>query len=311
MLNHCSFWAMPFIRVHLSNASIFLYLLLQDEFIGVLLEQLHQQDISVDMIHAESAPSQLEVVLTYCNDPIQLADDVVLAKETISACAKKFGMKALFLPKTSMCQAGNGLHLHFSFRDLNSPTSENAFSDHTQQHGLSAKGASFIEGILQHLPSLLSFSLPTVNSFRRMGPGCWTGHKAEWAIEHKEVPLRVCIDLNTGLATNVEFKLSDATANIYLELAMILSAGMEGMKSGRSLRPKSGDADSNNEINAASEPLPKSLQQSLDLLKVNNFLISVMGPEMSTAYIAVREAEISHTKSKTLDEEVADAFRKA
>jgi len=181
----------------------------------VLFEQLQQQDISVDMIDAESAPSQL-VVLTYSSYPLQLADDVMLAKETISACAKKFGMKALLLPKTSMCHAGDGLNLHFSFRDRNSQSNENTFSDHARQHGISAKGGSFMEGILQHLPSLLRFSLPTVNSFRRVGPGCWTGHKAEWAIEHKEVSLGVCLDLNTGLATHVEFKLSDVCANIYL-----------------------------------------------------------------------------------------------
>ena len=276
----------------------------QEEFISTLYDQLGEQDIPIELIHIESAPGQLEVVLGYSSNVLQLADDVVLARETISACAKKHKMKAVFLPKTSMMTAGSGCHLHFSFRNVGGGSAvsfDNAFSDPTQPTGISLQGGSFIEGILDHLPSLLSFSLPTVNSFRRMGPGCWTGSSVGWSTEDKEVPLRVCVDLNTQEATNVELKLSDSTANIYLELAMILVAGMDGMKNQKKLRPMIDDI--------ANEPLPKTLQESLDLLKKNELLLSVLGPELSTAYIAVRECEIQ--VEKTLEEEVMDAFNKA
>jgi len=272
----------------------------QEEFISTLYDQLGEQDIPIELIHTESAPGQLEVVLGYSSNVLQLADDVVLARENISACAKKHGMKAVFLPKTSMMTAGSGCHLHFSFRNVSSNV-DNAFSDPTQPTGISLQGGSFIEGILDHLPSLLSFSLPTVNSFRRMGPGCWTGSSVGWSTEDKEVPLRVCVDLNTQEATNVELKLSDSTANIYLELAMILVAGMDGMKSKKKLRPMIDDV--------ANEPLPNTLQDSLDLLKKNELLLSVLGSELSTAYIAVRESEV--LIEKTLEEEVVDAFNKA
>eukprot|EP01083_Nonionella_stella_P230308 814251_1 len=178
-----------------------------------MYEQLGEQDIPVELIHSESAPGQLEVVLSYSSNVLQLADDVLLARETIIACAKKHGMKALFLPKTSAMTAGNGLHLHFSFRDVGAESSsDNSFSDSTHPTGISLRGGSFIEGILGHLPSLLSYSIPTVNSFRRVGPECWTGSSVGWSTEDKGVPLRVCVDLNTQKATNVELKLSDATA---------------------------------------------------------------------------------------------------
>lgn len=272
----------------------------QRDFISTLYDQLGEQDIPVELIHAESGPGQLEIVLSYSSNVMQLADDVVLARETIEVEAKKHGMKALFLPKTSMTTAGNGLHLHFSFRDVSSSL-DNSFPDPTQPTGISPKGGSFVEGIMDHLPSLLSFSLPTVNSFRRIGPGCWTGSALGWSTEDKEVPIRVCIDLFTGKATNVEFKLADATANIYLELAMILAAGMDGMKNERKLRPMI--------TGATSEPLPQSLQESLDLLKKDEVLLSILGPELSTAYIAVRESEAQN--EKTFDEEVMDAINKA
>jgi glutamine synthetase len=101
--------------------------------------------------------------------------------------------------------------------------------------------------------------------------------------------------------TNVEYKLSDATANIYLELAMILAAGMEGIKYGQMLRPMTSEHSIN--------PLPASLQDSLNLLKSNDTLLNILGPELSTAYIAVRELMLQLETS--IEEEVMDAFNKA
>lgn len=277
----------------------------QEDFISTLYDQLEQQDIPIETVHGESAPGQLEVVLAHSNNPLQIADDVLFARETIINCAKQHGMTALFLPKVSAVQAGNGLHLHFSFQDVSNIKS-NAFSDASRPSGISLKGESFVEGILNHLPSLLSFSLPTTNSFRRMGPGCWTGHEVGWSIEDKEVPIRVCLDLRSRRATNVEYKLSDSTANIYLEMAMILSAGLEGMKQQVKLRPMLGDSSA-----VLVEPMPTTLQASLDKLKKDDLLLSVLGTELSTAYVAVRESEVNLNSKKTLEEEVADALNKA
>ncbi|KAL7547645.1 hypothetical protein ACHAWF_010934 [Thalassiosira exigua] len=271
-----------------------------EDFISTLHDQLGEQDIPIELIHAESGAGQMEIVINYSSNAMGLADDVVLARETVTSVAKKYGMRALFLPKTSMVMAGNGLHLHFSFKSVGS-SSSNAFPDPQQSSGISKKGGSFIEGILVHLPSLLSFTLPTNNSFRRMGPGCWTGSAVGWSTEDKEVPIRVCLDLSTGEASNVEFKLSDATANIYLEMAMILAAGMEGMVNEMELRSMVTDD--------TREPLPQTLQESIELLKKNESLLSVLGPELSQAYVAVRETESKIEKS--LEEEVTDAFNKA
>ena len=82
---------------------------------------------------------------------------------------------------------------------------------------------------------------------------------------------------------------------------MILSAGMEGLKNEKVLRPMM--------TNENALPLPQSLQESLDCLKNDELLLSVLGNDLSTAYIAVREME-AQTKS-TLEEEVAAALSRA
>ena len=67
----------------------------QDDFIEEVYDNLAKQNISVEMIHSESAPGQLEVVLPYETDVMKLADNVVLAKETIKVCAQKHRSKDL------------------------------------------------------------------------------------------------------------------------------------------------------------------------------------------------------------------------
>lgn len=74
----------------------------REEFLSDLYDQLKQQYIPVELIHAECGPGQLEVFLNHSDDPVGLVDNVVLAKETIAAVARAHGYKALFLPKYDM-----------------------------------------------------------------------------------------------------------------------------------------------------------------------------------------------------------------
>jgi glutamine synthetase len=93
-----------------------------------------------------------------------------------------------------------------------------------------------MEGILRHLPALLALTLPTTNSFRRIGKGCWTGHQVAWSFGDKETPLRVVANLHSQAWDHFEYKLCDNTANMYLALAGILSAGLSGLKQNLELR---------------------------------------------------------------------------
>lgn len=139
----------------------------QEEFISILCKQLSEQDIDIEQVHAESAPGQMEIVLTYQQDAMKIADNVVLARETVRECAKAHGMRALFLPKIHASAAGNGMHLHFSFSDLTA--AENRFPHKSEPTLLSSHAGSFVEGILCHLPALLAITMPSLNSFRRVG----------------------------------------------------------------------------------------------------------------------------------------------
>ena len=260
----------------------------QDVFISDIYSLLEKQRIDVETIHAESAPGQMEIVLPYQNDVMKLADYTVFTRETIKACAKKYGMQAIFLPKVYDNQAGNGMHIHMSLRNKwSGDPSVNIFPG-TAPYSIGNIGQSFIEGILTNLEGLLSMTMPTPNSFARVGEGCWTGHKVGWDVEDKESPLRVCLDAKTCKATNVELKLVDNSCNVYLALASVLWAGVDGIARRLNLRPKM------REHSAFHKSLPSDLETSLRIFSNSKLFQNLLGEKLLKSYVAVKRAEIKH-----------------
>jgi glutamine synthetase len=138
------------------------------------------------------------------------------------------------------------------------------------------------EGILQRLPALTAITTPSVNSFQRIGPGCWTGSSITWAFEDKEAPLRVCLTNPLGHVSNVEFKLFDSSANPYLGIGAILIAGIDGIQKSLPLRPSN---------SSRSESFPLSFADSLKALENDDLILRSMGDELSTVYLGMKSAE--------------------
>lgn len=274
----------------------------QEEFISDLYDQLKQQEIPIELIHAESGPGQLEVVLRHSDDVVGLADNVVLAKETVTNVARAHGCKALFLPKYDAMKAGNGMHVHMSFQDAT--TGQPLICEGSS---LSATGASFVEGILSHLPAILGLTLPTANSFRRVGPGCWTGSQVGWALEDKEVGIRVCSNLASKEWDHVECKLVDASGNFYLGLAALLYSGLDGIAQTLELRPPLSSEPIETVV-----PLPGTVEEALAALETDERIKQdLLGPKLSKGYLALRRNEAERASKLTLEDEVKEALARA
>ena len=272
-------------------------------FLSDLCDQLNQQHIPIELIHAESGPGQLEIVLPHSDDIVGLVDNVVLAKETILAVAKVYGCKALFLPKYNSAKAGNGLHVHMSFHDAITlkPLFYNGGS-------LSSKGAQFVEGILEHLPAIVGLTMPTVNSFRRVGIGCWTGSQVDWDLDDKEVGIRVCSNLVTKEWDHVECKLIDASCNLYLSLAALLYSGIDGLSRRLDIRPALSDRSDGPSI----PPSPASLEDALTALEHDTYILQdLMGQKLSQGYLALKRNEAERSSTMTLEDEVKEALTRS
>jgi glutamine synthetase len=246
-------------------------------------------------------PGQLEVVLRYLYDPVQLADAVLLTRETIRSVARAHSLKALFIPKYDMMKAGNGLHVHLSIRDQT--TGRPIFSNGASR--LSTQGSAFVEGILRHLPALMGVTMPTTNSFRRVSAGCWTGFAVGWALEDKEAGIRVCSDLATQEWTNVEFKFCDSSCNLYMGLASILACGLNGIAEEFTLRPPlCADA-------SLAEPPPASLPEALKCLEKDELLNLTLGLSLMKGHLALRRNEAERAANMTLEDEIKEWLARA
>jgi glutamine synthetase len=143
--------------------------------------------------------------------------------------------------------------------------------------------------------------MPTANSFLRVGRGCWTGSQAVWGLDDKEAPLRVIKD---GQNSRVEYKLCDATANLYLSMACVLTAGMDGMRQAAKLLPQNNSRDNHE--------LPSTITASLDLFEKDELMKELLPESMMKCHLAVRRAEAKQASGFTsLAAEVKDALERS
>jgi glutamine synthetase len=135
---------------------------------------------------------------------MQAIDALMIGQETIRTICVRHGLRATMTPKPVFTGPRNGCHVHLSI----SPLAEPDF---------------FLAGLLRKLKSLCVFGMSNYDSYCRVagdGAGLWIG----WGVENRDFPIR---QISSG---HWELRLLDATANVYLFIAAIISAGMAGMK---------------------------------------------------------------------------------
>jgi glutamine synthetase len=264
----------------------------QSHIISQMADYICEMGIEVLQIHAESAFGQFEIS-TLHTDPLQACDDLLLTRECICAVAHESKIEATFLPKTFETCAGSGSHCHIS---LHRDGCNLAFEESRQ-----GPVASFMAGILEHLPGLLALTAPSPNSFRRIAPGTWSGAFCCWGIENKEAPLRLCRSPSAGGEfLHFELKSFDATANPFVGLAAVLAAGVAGISADMIL-PLPINVDPALLEDAVRDglgalPLPLSPLSAISALRGEKGLLirEAVGPRMVQVITAVHEAEADH-----------------
>ncbi|KIM42454.1 hypothetical protein M413DRAFT_444874 [Hebeloma cylindrosporum] len=196
-----------------------------------IAESLSLSGVELQMYHAEAAPGQYEVV-TGPLPPLQAADALIHTRETISNIASKHGLRATFAPRVFLDNCGSAAHAHIS---VHTPSAEPQASAH---ENLNQIEASFLAGVLEHLPSIALLALPTTFSYKRMLDGVWSGGTYVcWGTDNREAPMRLC-NAPSPSSRNFELKTLDGTANPYLALAAVLASGSEGIASAKELTIK-------------------------------------------------------------------------
>jgi glutamine synthetase len=183
---------------------------------GFVLERGH---------HEVGTAGQAEINYKF-NTLLHAADDLVLFKYIIKNTAWQAGKTVTFMPKPLFGDNGSGMHCHQSLWKDGSPL----FHDESGYAGLSDTARHYIGGILHHAPSLLAFTNPTVNSYKRLVPGYEAPINLVYSQRNRSACVRIPITGNNPKAKRLEFRCPDSSGNPYLAFSAMMMAGLDGIK---------------------------------------------------------------------------------
>jgi glutamine synthetase len=256
---------------------------------------------TIEASHHEVAEGQHEINFKY-SDALTSADNATTYKYVVKAVAQKFGLHATFMPKPIFGINGSGMHVNMSFFKGN----ENAFYDPSDKLQLSETAYQFIAGLMENIQSFTAVTNPLVNSYKRLVPGYEAPCYIAWSASNRSALIR--IPAKKGLATRVELRCPDPSANPYLAFAVIAAAGLDGINKG--LTPVSSIDDDifhmSNETREALgiENLPGSLEKAVEALEANQIGREVLGEHVFNEYVGLKKSEWDSYRTAVHDWEI-------
>lgn len=263
----------------------------------------------------EDANGQFEMNWDF-DDALPMADQHSFFKFMTKSVAEKHGLRATFMPKPIEGLTGNGCHAHISVWDAPGKEAKvNIFATEkgegeTGELGLSEQGRYFLGGIMKHASALAAITNPTVNSYKRinaprtMSGATWAPNSVTWTGNNRTHMVRV-----PGPG-RFELRLPDGAANPYLLQAVIIAAGLDGVKTRADPGPRS-DIDMYAEGHTVRDApkLPLNMLDALRDYDRDTSLKAAMGAEFSDAFLKMKRQEwnsfVSHfsrwEKENTLD----------
>ena len=235
------------------------------------------------------------------------ADRSVIMRELVHETARQHGRKASFSPKLTPDTLGSGVHIHFSLLD---EAGKSRTYDANRPGRLSEIAGQFSAGIVKYLPSILTFTAPSVLSYERLIPHSWSGPYACLGERNREAALRICPTVETSgrrpdEQLHLEYRACDATANPYLALAMLIRAGMQGIEE-QLVQPALVNTDpsemSESELSKLKVVrLPDTAKTALATMQASAVVKSWISVDMLASYVLLREAEIAAASEQSLE----------
>jgi glutamine synthetase len=250
--------------------------------------ELEDMGFEVEASHHEVAPGQHEIDFKYA-DAVTTCDNIQTFKLVVKTIARQHGLHATFMPKPLYGVNGSGMHSNMSLFKGN----ENAFYDPNGEHMLSETAMQFIAGILEHARAFTAITNPTVNSYKRLVPGYEAPCYVAWSLRNRSPLIRV--PAKRGMSTRIEVRSVDPSANPYLAMAVMLAAGLDGVR--RGLKPPA-PIDRNIYVmdkadrEAAGIPdLPATLYEALNVMKTDKVITDALGSHALSRFIEAKEIE--------------------
>lgn len=264
---------------------------LRDDICAVL----EQTGLAVERAHHENGTAGQQEINYRYNTLLQAADDVMKFKYVVKNTVWEAGKTCTFMPKPLFGDNGSGMHTHQSLWKDGEPL----FYDESGYGGLSDIARWYIGGLIEHAPSLVAFTNPTLNSFKRLVPGFEAPVNMVYSARNRSAAIRIPVTGSSAKAKRIEFRAPDPSANPYLSFAAQLMAGLDGIRN-RIEPPEPIDKDLYElppEEHAQIKQLPESLSEALRALEQDHDYLT----EGDVFPEDLIEAWISYKRTKEID----------
>ncbi|MGE5317225.1 MAG: glutamine synthetase family protein, partial [Chloroflexota bacterium] len=249
---------------------------------------LEEMGFEIEASHHEVAPGQHEIDFKY-EDALTAADNIMTFKLVVKTVAQKHGLHATFMPKPIFGINGSGMHTNQSlFRN-----GQNAFFDPNGELQLSQDAYHFMGGLLKNIKSIIAVTNPLVNSYKRLVPDYEAPVYIAWSGRNRSPLIRV--PANRGNSTRLELRCPDPACNPYLALALMLSAGLDGIKS-KIQPPPSTDKNifemsKKEREELGIEGLPGNLKEAVNELEKSELARRALGEHVFNRFIDAKKIE--------------------
>ena len=230
---------------------------------------LEEMGIIPETSHHEEGPGQNEIDFHY-SEPLAAADNALTFKSVVRTVAARNGLTADFSAKPLAEEPGNGQHIHFSLR--------------TAETGEPMKPDAFMAGILTHIAEITLFLNPTEASYRRLGE-----HRAPryitWSPENRSQLIRIPAAAGEG-SERIELRSPDSSANPYLAYALLIEAGLDGIRR-KSILPAPVNADlycAPEQLTKTLDMLPRTIEEAAALAKESEFVKRFLPERLIRSY---------------------------
>lgn len=270
---------------------------------------LRKMGILSEYDHHEVAHGQHEIDLMYAN-ALEMADIGMIFRYMVKKTAQMHGLYASFMPKPLNGQNGSGMHVHQSIWK----NGKNIFFDKSNGFHLSETARHYIAGLMFHAREICPVLCQWVNSYKRLIVGYEAPVYIAWGQKNRSAYIRVP-EYQKGKenATRIELRAPDPACNLYLAFAVILMAGLYGIKK---KYPMPAPVEENIYCMSSSrqhkfkiKTLPGNLEEGIKLMKKSSLLKETLGEHVFQKFIANKKWEIGEYRknvSQEFDNQVSD-----
>jgi glutamine synthetase len=270
---------------------------------------LKKMGIESEYDHHEAANGQHEIDLKYAN-ALEIADEAMLFRYMVKKVARMHGLYATFMPKPINGQNGSGMHVHQSLWK----GGKNVFFDPKSPIHLSETAVRYVAGLLAHARETSAVFSQWMNSYKRLIEGYEAPVYIAWGQKNRSAYIRVP-EYQPGKehATRIELRCPDPGCNIYLSLAVMLTAGLAGIGGNYAL-PDAVEENIYKMSNSRQKKreirtLPRNLQEAVRIMEKSDLMKDALGRHIFERFLANKRHEIEeygNNVSGDFDRRVSD-----